>query len=275
MRLLLGHHGLRGDLAINLPAIEWLRKRTHGDIDMPIHRSFADMVPLFTNQPSFNPVLTDGYNDFPTAQDAHWLKERGYNRVYNPMQPHVDVAPEWHQLRHQTSAVLYDYFGEELTRAEQQISLVQWFSVPDLGKPVVAFAPFAGYIHNPHNDKQLTVERAQAIVDHLVARGYGVLQMSGAGEPHLRGATLSNPSYFEAVREMLGCKLLLHTDTGIGWVASGYRFPQLGLYGSHYYGPDKVANIVPVNPNGQHLAAHHVNDIPLDLILSTLDQALS
>lgn len=273
MRILLGHEGLRGDLAINVPAISHVRRNSPGlEIDMPIHRDFADMVPLFLNHPDLNPVIVDGYNDWPTAKDDALIKSRGYSQVFNPMQPHR--RDDWHQHMHQCSAVLFDYFSQTLRPDEEQIHLVRWFE-PIKHHRAVAFAPFAGFASNPNNDKRLSTERAQEIVDYLVAAGWTVLQLGGPGEPHLTNAVQLTCSYFESVRHVLGCRALIHTDTGMGWVASGYQHPQLGLYGNYYYGAAKVGNIQPRTPNGIFVDAITVAKIPLDRITQSIDTLLA
>lgn len=273
MKILIGHEGLRGDLAINIPAIEYLKSRyPDAQIDMPIHKRFADMLPLFANQFAFNPVILDGYDDFPTAKDQEFFALREYDHRFHPMQPHrID---RWHDKMHQTSAVAYDYLGMTLSESAQQINLYRWFDVTPL-KRTVFFAPFAGFESNPFNDKMLTVSRAQAIVDYIVGLGYHVAHMGGPGEPFLWNVSLMRGGYFESVREMLGSSLLLHTDTGAGWVASGYKHPQLGLYGHRYYGADKVCNIQPRNPNATYLDAPNVNEIPLETIFVAIKERLS
>lgn len=271
-RILLGHHGLRGDLAINLPAIQHLR--SHGfRIDMPIHRQFADMLPLFANHPALNAcVITDDYESFPSDKDRAMLATREYANVFNPMIGHRDDA--WHQRMHQTSAVLYDYFGRELPVEEQQIELVKWWDETANITNCVAFAPFAGN-YAPGNRKALSVEKAQQIVDLVMTMGYLVVQLGGPNEPKLEHTFSEPTSYFDSVRRMLGCRALIHTDTGLGWICSGYKHPQLGLYSHEYYGVDKVANIQPRNPNGTYLSASNVNDISVDSILHSLTMLLA
>lgn len=276
MKALMGHHGLRGDLVINLPAMQYLWEQAGWVIDMPIHRQFMDMAPLFLNLPYVNSVvITDSYDHFPSPLDEALLRARGYDRILSPMVQHF--RDDWHQHCHQTDCVLRDYTGLTLPENRQQIQLVNWFNPgmkPD--KTAVSFAPFAGFIHNKANDKMLTVERAQAIVDFLVSMGKSVIQLSGPGEPRLKGVMEHrHESYFDAVRDMLYSSLLIHTDTGMGWVASGYQHPQLGLYGHRYYGAAKVGNIQPRNPNARYLDAPTVNEIPLDSILQACQDMLA
>ncbi len=270
MKVLLGHHGLRGDLALNIPAIEHAKKVAGWTIDMPINKQFLDLLPIFVNQPSFNPVITDNYETFSSPSDKILVKARGYGNVFNPMQPHRD---DWYNHRHQTSTVLFDYFGQELPLDSLQINLSRWFDVTKESN-CIAFAPFAGWSHEKKSDKMLTVENAQKIADAINKMGYSVVQIGGPDEPRLEGTAFFLGSYFESVKVVLGCRLLLHTDTGMGWITSGYKHPQIGLYGHRYYGEANVKNIQPVNPNGIYLDSATVNDISLDSIVQTLKTIL-
>lgn len=271
MRILAGHHGLRGDLAINLPALTELHDAVGCDIDMPIHRQFADMIPLFMNLRGINPVITEDYEHFCGQGDRRLAKARGHDRTFNPMAPHR--LDRWHDHMHQTAAVSYDYFNRELPIEKQQIELVRWFE--DLSPSGhITFAPFAGS-YSPSNTKALSKDRAQEIAGMIRRKGYGVIQIGGPGEPKLEGTFCEQRSYFDSVRVILGSRALIHTDTGIGWVTSGYKHPQLGLYSHAYYGEDKICNIQPRNPNALHLSAPNVNEIPLDSIAKSLDTLLS
>lgn len=275
MKLLFGHHGLRGDLVINLPAIQYLHKKYNYAIDLPIHKQFADMAPLFLNHTSVNSVfITDEYEKFPNEKDQRAMFNRGYTHIANPMQPHA--RDDWHQHMHQVDAVLYDYTGgqETLPEDEKQINLFQWFDAPKWDK-IVTFAPFAGYAYNKYNEKMLTEDKANKICDYIVGKGYDICQLGGHDEPKLRNAFFPKNSYFDSVRMVLGSDLLIHADTGIGWVCSGYKHKQLGLYSHAYYSKECVKNIQPVNPNSMYLDAPNVNDIPDEEIFEAIDNILS
>lgn len=271
MNLLIGHPGLRGDLFLNLPLIDWLKGQDPSlHIDMPIYKAYADCAPLFLNQGLLNAtVILDSYDDFPNARDRAFLNGR-YHKVLNPMAAPRDFG--WHQRMHQAQRVADDY-GFALPYEARQIRLTQWFDI-DVRRDWVAFAPYAGW-YNPQNDKRLSETRAQEICDLIITRGYKVLQIGGPGEPRLQRATFFEGSYFESIRAILGCKVLLHTDSGCGWAISGYQFPQLGLYSHAYYGEDRVCAIQPVNPQGVYLSDVRADQIPLDKIAQAMDSILS
>lgn len=272
MNVLFGHHGLRGDVAINIPAASYLHKEFGWSVDIALNKRFKDMIPLFMNHPEINSVfITDSYDHFPSAGDALQIRDRHYDKVFNPMQPHRDER--WFENLHQTSAVLVDYLCILMPKEYEQISLVKWFD-PDPYLPIVAISPFAGFEHNPNNNKRLTEEKAQQIVDYILGKGFAVYQMSGPGEPKLKNTIFPGLSYFDSIKKMLSCKFLIHTDTGAGWIASAYKFPQLGLYGTEYHGKKNIHNIQPVNPNSIYLDAPTVGEIPIESIFDKIDLLL-
>lgn len=271
-KILYGHPGLIGDLFLNLPSIKYLNKTFDYQIDMPVHKKYMDVIPLFYNLDYLDgTIILDGYDNFPTEKDIKLLQSRIYDKVYSPMQNHLDY---WFDKRHQASTVLFDYYGGkmQLTLEQCQIELNQWFDIKN-HEDTIALAPFAGYMHNQNNDKRLSVERAQRICDFINVKEFDCLQIGGPDEPKLNGAIRFNTTFFESVKNILGCKFLIHTDTGIGWCVSGYKFPQLGLYSnSRYHG--NIKHIQPVNPNGVYLDAPNVNDIEDEIIFSKIEEMI-
>lgn len=140
----------------------------------------------------------------------------------------------------------------------------------------IAFAPFAGW-YNKTNDKKLSEERANQICKMISSMGYEVYQIGGPDEPRLGCATFLEFSIFDSVRHILGCKMLLHTDTFAGWAASAYGHRQVGLYSDRYYmvnGENFVKNIIPVNPKMTPIIATNVNDIKDEQIESAIEHCL-
>ena len=115
---------------------------------------------------------------------------------------------------------------------------------------------------------------AQKIVDMILARNLGVLQIGGRNEPRLKGALKLGTDYFESVRNVLGCKMMIMGDSGLNWLLSGYDFPVLGLYSQRHFG-EFIHNIQPINPNGLYLDAKTVSEISLDKISNSIDTLLS
>lgn len=275
MKILFGHHGRFGDLFINLPAIKALSLTYEGClIDMPVHKDYAEAIPLLMNLPYLNGIfITNEYEKFPNQRDVDNLRGRDYDEIFNPMQR--AFSDDWWKTYHQTQRVGLDYRfnSTAMSNISKKIELNKWFDVPNK-ENFVALAPFPAWYEGANNPKALTVERAQEIVNFILSKGYQVLQVGHPDEPKIEGTIRLQTSYFESVKNVLGCKMMIMGDSGLNWVLSGYNFPVLGLYGHRYYGGENVKNIQPVNPNGIYLDASHVNEIPMEKILGVLEEKL-
>jgi len=214
-------------------------------------------------------------NEATMDEDKKLIVSRGYDRVYDFMQQ--PCGYDWFKHMHQTQRVLVDYMGMALPNQYRQIKLDRWFDLPP-GNALkwVALAPFAGYESNPNNDKRLSVVQAEMIVQYLRERHEcQVLFLGGNNEPHVgEEMTKCSSNYFEAMKQMLACRALIHTDTGAAWVASAYQHPQLGFYGHRYYGQEYVSAIQPVNPRGIYMDAPTVAELSMNRIYEGIDQLM-
>jgi len=233
---------------------------------------FADMAPLFARHPYYDDIhVYNSYQGWPNEMDRDYLHRSRYDIVFNGFPPHREQ--DWWRYRHQNAEAAY-MVGLPIP-ADISTVLTKWFSVRDDFKDAVALAAFAGF-YNPGNDKRLDIETAQSIADYILSQGFRVLQLGGADEPVLRGTICLPTNYFDSVRNMLACRALIHTDTGMGHVAGAYKQRALGLYSSAYYGDQYLPAIQPINPNAIYLSALRVNDIPLkSCIYPAIDQLLS
>lgn len=257
--------GLRGDLVMTTVAARAF-KESYPDwkLTMAVGPQFSDMLPLFYQHPYYdNYHVWTVYENWPSKPDIDYLLETKYDISFHAFPPHND---EWWRYRHQY-AEASNMVGLHVPKDINPV-LKKWFFVPSF-KKTIAFAPFAGY-YNQSNDKRLSFEKAQEIVDLLTKKGYKVIQVGGPDEPVLKNTILRNTPYFESVRDVLSCELLIHTDTGIGHVAGAYKHPSLGLYGHRYYGGELVKNIQPISPNTKCLDSDVVENISIERIEQTL-----
>lgn len=261
--------GQFGDLVLNTVAARSL-KETRDDVflSLGIAKKYAALAPLFFNHKYIDGIhVWEGYDDWPTPNDKEIIND--FDIVFNAMPPHYQNDNNWFTKRHQAAETCL--MNGLPVPEDLSCNLEVWFDIQTYEK-TIAFAPFAGW-YNPNNDKKLTTEIAQKLVDAINKLGYSVLQLGGQNEPCLKNVYRPNSSIFDAVRAMLGCKLLIHTDTFMGWAASAYKFPQLGLYSNKYYirnGENYIKNIQPVNPNAQYLDADNANNLNLDLIVERI-----
>lgn len=229
---------------------------------------------LYLNHPHIDRVhILHKYNDGFDEVDLEWLKREKFDHIFNPMQDHDHSRPWWRE-RIQTLESAHMH-GLSLPEGDAgKIELAKWFEPNKRFVEYVAFAPFPGFYMGKTNHKSIPLETAQDIVDYIVGKGYGVLQIGGPNEPQISGALKLDTDYFGSVQNILGCKGLICGDSGINWIASGYDFPAIGLYAYDIYGPQFIRNIQPINPNATYLSAQTVGDISLDLIMQHVDNLL-
>ncbi len=268
------HLALYGDVAMGtcpFRILKGLYPDSH--ITALIGADYREIAPLFLQHPSVDKVrIMTSPKDAFSPEDEAWLASKHFHHIFDPMADHNHSVP-WYKHRVQPLEMAHMH-GLPIDGDDGRCEFTKWFKETDGLHDYVALAAFAG-MYSPVNDKRLSVERAQEITDIILAKGLKVLQIGGRNEPRLVGAAFMDSDYFGSIRNILGCRLFIHTDTGSGWCISAYGHPQLGLYSHRYHGKEFVHNIQPVTPNGWFLDAPSVNDIPLGAIEAALDQMLS
>lgn len=272
----LGFHPLRyGDIVMGQVSASILKKKLpNSNFTLCINNNYQDIAPLFIDNPVIDKIHIlnkdkDGFNE----NDKIWINEQNFDHVFNPMADHNHGDP-WFLHRHQTleTALIHGLVNQEEidnNKYSNQIFLNKWFTVNSNFTGFIALQAFAGS-YDLNNKKTLTVEKAQEIVDKINKLGYGVLQLGIESEPKLKNTIRIESNYFESVKNMLGCKLLISTDSGLIWTASGYQFPTIGLYSYDYYGKNYVKNIQPQNPNAIYFAESNVNAINIDCVVEAI-----
>ena len=269
-----------GDLFMGTVAARCLKAiEPDSHLTYVISADYAECAPLFIDHPHIDRVhilnrSRDGFNEV----DLEWIKSQRFDHVFNPMQDHDHSRPWWRE-RHQALEAVYMHYIPIGAQETGKIEMAKWFKVHKQYENCVAFAAFPGWVDgrgNMGSDKAFSWDRANAIVGIINDLGYRALQVGSSGEPNLNGDVVRlDTSYFESVRNILGCKLMVMGDSGLNWLLSGYDFPVLGMYSNKYYGADKIAHIQPVNPNGTYLDAPNVNDIPLEVIFAAIKEKLN
>ncbi len=232
---------------------------------------FKDLLPLFHDHESYDATHAYSvYDGWPGPKDIEYLTAARYDTVFHGKPEHQDQ--QWWKLRHQYAETAH-MCGLPVPD-DIQPRLTRWFSPANgFHNRVVAFAPFGG--NGQINDKQLSVEQAQAIVDWLTDHSWTVLHLGAPNEPVLEGATYMPGSYFDSVRNMLSCRALIHCDTGMGHMAGAFNHPSLGLYGYRYFGKEWAHQIMPRHANFMCEVAETVPQLELDSVYKSLTLLLS
>lgn len=266
MKYCLFNQAQAGDLCINtVPARLFKIYYPESTLFMNVNEKYVDLLPLFYNHPHIDGFrIWEGW-DTNTPKDLEYLKyAREHDIVIGSRMP-KHSRDDWYKFFHQGEEACYQNgFPKELVNflgGDFSCYLNRWFSIDDR-KDYIAFAPFAGF-YNPNSPKKLSVEKAQEIVDLLVKLGYKVLQIGGPDEPVLSSAEKFNGSYFESMKAILSCKLLITTDTWCSWYSSAYKFPTIHLLTYDYYSIEHISSIIPSNSNGNFIANKFINDITI------------
>lgn len=238
-----------------------------------INKKNFDIIPLLYNNKYIDGVrIWDGYDDWPNSKDKEFIRSVSENSIVFNATP-KNTSNYWFRHYHitQENCIRYGFNDLSVLNNDLECYLDRWFDV-DKKDNYIAFAPFAAW-YNPNSDKRLSLVRAQEIVNMLIGMGYKILQLGGFDEPKLENVEKYNYSILESIKSMLGCKLLLHTDTFLGWPCSAYKHKQIGLYSNAYYG-QYMKNLQPFNKNSIYLERFNVNEIPLEEIETSIKQLI-
>lgn len=263
--------GQRGDIIIGTVAAR-AHKEKYPDsrLTLGIHNQYQDMLPLFGNHKFYDDYhLWHTYSGWPGGEDNLFLAQQQFDIVYHAMPTRQNEA-DWWKTEHQAQNVCSIY-GLSYP-SNLQCSLERWFDVPD-NSGYVAFAPFGGFQDWP-NKKSFTLEKANQVVAIINNLGYKVIQIGGPDEPKLHNCEKRNLSYFDSVKNILGCKCFITVDSGMNWVMSAYSFPTLGFYSNSYYSKDYIKNIQPINPNAIYVDETLVVNITLAEIESYIKKII-
>lgn len=262
-------HGQIGDQFILLPLIKHIKKLYPNCIyTANINKKYKIVTPVLQEFCPYidNFYTSDEYEHFPNSKDLEFLSQEKFDIVYNPMASPKDH--NWFLKFHQTSLEFntFDFIPE--TNDGYQINLVKPYETKR-DKKMICFAPFAGS-YSWGNDKQLTLIRAQELVNEIQKLGLKIIQIGDKNEPKLENTIKPDQNYLSTVKANLETCLYIGTDTGMTWCMSGFQFPTIGLYSDNHYGKKYIKNIQPINPNSIYLSENNVNEIPMEQIIESI-----
>jgi ADP-heptose:LPS heptosyltransferase len=253
--------GLRGDILMSTVAARSFKQEySNSHLTLGVASQFKDLLPLFHDHPYFDSNhVYESYDNWPSPRDMEYIKSVGFNFAFDGKPMHRDG--KWWELRHQYAEAAH-MVGLNVPD-DIRPTMNRWFNIssrPD----TIALAPFGG--NGGVNDKALSIVQAQGIVDWLLAHRWKVVHLGAPNEPDLVGAPRPRLSYFDAVRLMLGCRALIHCDTGMGHFAGAYGHPSFGIYGYRYFGAQYISRIQPLHQdfyacNGETVAGQSVESI--------------
>lgn len=262
-------HGQLGDQFIQLPLIEYIKKLNYNPIyTANINQKYKIVIPVLQE---FCPYIdhyytSSEYENFPDEKDKEFLNKENFDAVFHPMPRHKQN--DWMFHRHQTAEIFGMYNLKYFDPNGYQINLISPYKTKR-DKKMICFAPFAGS-YSWGNAKQLTLIRAQELVNEIQKLGLKIIQIGDKNEPKLENTIKPDQNYLNTVKTNLETCLYIGTDTGMTWCMSGFQFPTIGLYSDSYYGKKYIKNIQPINPNAIYLSENNVNAIPIEQIIENI-----
>ena len=146
----------------------------------------------------------------------------------------------------------------------------KYFNIED-NKDLIAVNLFA---ETRGQDKMPSLSKAKEIINFIESLGYIPVQIGLPDQPQLCKNRFIG-AFFETIKFVLSCKLLVTVDSAMSWLASGYSFPTIGLYGYSYY-PSATSskNWQPINNNANYLESNLVENIENDKIINIIKEML-
>lgn len=254
------NQGQYGDLCINLIAAKSFKTYfPDSELYFGINKKYESIKEIFYNNTLIDKIhIWDKYDGWPSKIDEDFIERERFDYVFHAMAHHPEQ--DWYLKRHQTQELCYMH---GLNPPENlQIDLNKYFTTERNSKFIAVnlFAETRG------EDKIPSLDRAKEICQLISKMGYTPIQIGLPDQPQICDKRFVG-TFFDTIKFVLSCDLLITVDSAISWIASGYKFPVLGLYSyTYYYGATTSKNWQPINPNAIYLEENIVNNISLDQI---------
>jgi len=259
------NQGQYGDLCMNLVACRAF-KRDFPNVKLffGINKKFESLKDIFFHNPLIDGIhVWDAYDAWPSSKDEEDIINEKFDLIFNPMPPHTSDL--WYLERHQTAEVCLMHGLNPPN--DLKINLTKYFEIEKNIKCIALnlFAETRG------SEKTPDLKRAIEISKFLQKLGYRVIQIGSKEQPQISEDRFIG-SFFDTVKLVLSCDLLITVDSAISWISSGYSFPTIGLYCNTYYPPAKTSvNWQPINNNAIYIEKEKINDIEFDAIKEAIN----
>jgi hypothetical protein len=231
-------------------------KNTYPDshLTFNISKRYSAIKDLFLYNKYIDDVkVWDGYNDNWESKDyTDFINSSKFDLIYDPM---IGPGPDWQTKRHQTEELCL--VRNLKPPQDLRVELNQYFEIYN------GYNNYIAICHQGATDsykKNLPSNKLDELCNLILKHGYKPLFFQNK----YKNFDFINESFFESVRFMLSTRLLITIDSAMSWIASGYKFPTIGLYNQNYYlhhGATTSKNWQPINPNSIYLEAPSMQDI--------------
>lgn len=263
MRAIGFNQGQFGDLCMNIIACKAFKNQyPDSHFTFGINKKYESISPIFLKNKFIDDIhIWDGYDNWPTQNDFDYLNNNKFDIVYHPMR---SLRPNWQTVRHQTEEICLVHGLEP--PEDLQIELKKYFETKTGYEKYISICAWGA---TDSEKKNLPNSKIDEICSIIIKNGYKPLFFQN----QYKDFDSINTSFFEAIKIMLSTKMLISIDSSMLWIASGYKFPAIGLYNKNYYsnyGANTSKNWQPVNPNAKYIEGNSL----LDIDLSTLEECI-
>jgi ADP-heptose:LPS heptosyltransferase len=258
--------GLMGDIVMNTVVARSL-KASNPDVHltMAVGKPYAGIIDLLrglTFVDSYHVWST--YDKWPMDEDREYISKNKFDYLFNPFPQHS--RSDWYNHFHYVEEVCnmnrVKFDGN--FQCELGYRPINWHK----DSKYVTLSLFAS---GNQPEKSPSKEVIQDLCKRLLAEGYLPIQV-GYNDPVIEGARNARYSLTETMNLIKGGAFHISVDCGLGWCASAYKFPVIGLYGVNYSDMplERVVSHNPCNPNAQYINAQNVSDITVDVIIEQI-----
>lgn len=264
------NHGLFGDSIISTVACRVVKELyPDSELTFALSKSYGSILPLFQNHPHIDKFhIWNGGETGLVQSDVDYIKENKFDIVFDPFPKHS--RPDWYNHTHYSNECLKMH-GLPMTH-DLQCYLNPYFYKEDKDNNYVVITAFPS--NGTNLTKTLTVEKWNQIVDFIHKLGYKTIQLGGHRDIALNNTERPELDWLSAAKILYFSKLQITADTGWSQIGSAYEHNILGLYSCNY--PDMINPFshMPVNPNSKYLWRRNIQDIPMDEILTNIEEKL-
>ena len=279
---------LVGDCIASLPLTTYLKKIFPNCYQVAyIDKKCVSVIPFLTNHPNIDEIyvseLTDKiskineeyfnnfdivFEPFPPVINSFWFNE--INLVESLFRMNI---VRWHG---RINPIEFN----KLTKEEKYPKLFQYFDIPRFNKTIAIWGE-TGYGNNDPTIKQRSPPKEfwTELIDDLNKLGFQIRQYG-----HPKSASLGscvkdcrNLSLFDAVKESLGCDLILGTDSGSQHILAAYGARQCILYTN--WRENHVRNfeaLLPINFKNNLISLYFpdITNIDKNVVIDTVKQLI-
>lgn len=280
-----GRNSQFGDIIVYLPFLTYLNKIYSNSYKIySLAKKCSAIAPLLLNHPFIDRIQITKEKEGWSDQDLKIANTCDFVFDINPPITHPTyfnyrgILEETFlmniNLTTKKRMIFEDY--NTLDEQEKLPKLEQWFDTVSHPK-TIGLLPFAGYGKSTLALRSPNLEWWEALVPSL-AKDYKLLHFGHPSNPVINPELVTNMTtltIFETVQHLLGCDIILGSDSGLQWVCGAYGHKQIVLYTNYMEEhTQNVSAFLPVN-NKNNLISHYsvtknFTDISIDDIIRSV-----